>query len=54
MAQKLPILKIKKHDRIWLEELYKNNYEGTKITIKDVWGKIIDKLPNYYRPESIF
>jgi hypothetical protein len=53
MAQKLPILKITKHDRKWLQEVYDNNYEGNRITIKDIWNKPHDKLPKYYRPESM-
>lgn len=53
MAQKLVIPKITKDERIWLKEVYDNNYEGNIISIKDLWGKLHDKLPKSYRPESM-
>lgn len=49
MPQKLPVLPLKKHERILLEEVYKRNFEGDRFNFIEVWLKVQDQLPDYFR-----
>jgi hypothetical protein len=53
MKQRLPIVPLNKHERIFLQDVYERNFAGERFTFKGVWGKLHKQLPQDFRPEYI-
>jgi len=46
----VPIIKLKKTERVWLEEIYSRNRKGDIFTYKDVWIKLHKQIPQSFVP----
>lgn len=53
MKNSVPILSLKKHERLLLQEVYDRNLEGQIFTYNNVWMKLQKGLPNHFRLEQM-
>jgi hypothetical protein len=50
---KLPILELNDFERLWLEELYGYVKKNIRPTYRQIWSKLIGKIPKDFTPAII-
>lgn len=53
MEPKLPIIRLKKHERSILEVVYRKNMEGERFSFRDVWFDARKQIPKGFRQEQM-
>jgi hypothetical protein len=53
MAKEIIIPELSDSERIWLEAIYPRNLSCQRFTVRDIWSKLFDSLPAYFRPEQL-
>ncbi|HMK25250.1 MAG TPA: hypothetical protein VK483_04405 [Chitinophagaceae bacterium] len=53
MKQRVPIIKLTKSEKVWLEAVYLKNQQGQRFTFKDVWAELHNLLPAGFRPSDM-
>jgi hypothetical protein len=53
MASKIPMIKLKKDERLWLTENYRILKQNERPDFRKIWQKLYGKISKTFRPPSM-
>lgn len=53
IQNKIPIIKLSRYERLWIQEVYTKTLKGMKFNFRDIWTKLHKQLPNDFHPDRM-